>query len=53
MRSGRSWQKSDCERIAQIAHLKWVTVSELLRFLTKNEQMSELLVFLAYRSFAH
>ena len=32
---------------AQVAHQKWVTISESLRLLTKNEQMSELLIFLS------
>ena len=52
-----SWQKSDCERIAQVAHQKWATVSNLIRLLTKNERpwairsgsltkICELLVFL-------
>ena len=41
------------EQIAQVAHQKWVTLSKSLRLLTKNEQMSELLFFLANRSFAH
>ena len=39
-----------CERIAQ---RKWAMMSESLRLLTKNEQMSESHVFLANRSFAH
>ena len=30
-----------CERIAQVPHWKWAIVSELLRSLTNNEQMSE------------
>ena len=41
------------EQIAQVAHQKWVTLSKSLRLLTKIEQMSELLFFLANRSFAH
>ena len=39
-----------CEQIAQVAqvtHQKWVTMSDSLRLLTKNERMSELLVFLS------
>ena len=44
---------SDHERFAQVAHQKWATMSELLKSLTKKEQMSESLVFLANRSFAH
>ena len=36
-----------CEQIAQVAHKKWVTMSDSLRSLTKNEQMSESLVFLS------
>ena len=34
---------SDCERFAQIAQDKWVTVSESLRSLRGNERMSNLL----------
>ena len=34
-----------CERIAQVAHQKWVTMSKSLRSLTKNERMSESLIF--------
>ena len=34
-----------CEQMAQAAHQKWATMSELISSLTKNEQMSELLVF--------
>ena len=30
-----------CEQITQVAHQKWATMSDLLRLLTKNEQMSE------------
>ena len=40
-RSGRSYQKSNCEQITQVAHDKWATVSDSLRLLTKNEQMSD------------
>ena len=36
---------SDREQFAQIAHQEWATVSESLRLLTKNEWMSESLVF--------
>ena len=39
--SGCSWQMGDCDRIAQIAHDKWATVSNLLRWLMINEQMSD------------
>ena len=46
-RSGHSWQKSDCEWIAQVAHQKWVTVSDSLRSLTKNERMSKSFFFWA------
>ena len=38
--------------MAQAAYGKRATVSDLLRSLTKNEQMSELLVFWANHSFA-
>ena len=38
---------SDFERFAQFAHQKWATMSESLRSLTKNERMSESLVFLS------
>ena len=38
-------KKERCERIAQVANQKWVTMSDSLRLLTKNEQISELLVF--------
>ena len=37
---------SDHERFALIAQRKWAIVSESLRSLTKNEQMSESLIFL-------
>ena len=36
-----------CERIAQVAHQKWATMSNSLRSLTKNERMSKSLVFLS------
>ena len=35
----------DCEKIAQVAHVKRATVSDSLRSLRINEQMSESLVF--------
>ena len=35
------------EQFAQVAHQKWVTMIDLLRSLTKTEQMSESLVFLS------
>ena len=38
--------------MAQVAHDKRVTLSDLLRSLMIKEQMSESLVFLANRSFA-
>ena len=44
-RSGRSPKMSDHERFAQVAQRKWAIVSESLRSLTKNERMSELLIF--------
>ena len=36
------------ERFAQVAHQKWASMSESLRSLTKNERMSELLIFWAH-----
>ena len=51
--SGRIPKMSDHERFAHIAQRKWVIVSESLRSLTKNEGMSELLVFWANSSFAY
>ena len=36
-----------CEGIAQVAYQKWATMSELLRSLTKNERMSQSLVYLS------
>ena len=36
-----------CEQITQVAHQKWATMSDSLRSLTKNEQMSKSLVFLS------
>ena len=47
---------SDCEWIAQVPHVKKATVSDALRSLMINEQMSEALVFLSESlicSFAH
>ena len=45
-KSLRSLTKNEqCEWIAQVARQKWETMSDLLRLLTKNEQMSESLVF--------
>ena len=52
-KSDRSQKMSDHEPIAQVTHQKWATMSKSLRLLTKNEQMSELLVFWANHSFAH
>ena len=46
-RSGCSPKMSDPERFAQVAQSKWAIVRESLRSLTKNEWMSELLVFLS------
>ena len=43
IRSFCSNQLSDCERLAQIAQDKWATVSDSLRSLRGNEQMSDLL----------
>ena len=40
-------KKERCEQIAQVAHQKWVTTSDLLKSLTKNERMSKSLVFLS------
>ena len=37
IRSDRSRQMSDCEQIAQVAHIKRATVSESLRLLMTNE----------------
>ena len=45
--SGRSLKISDHKRFAQVAHQKRATMSQLLRLLTKNERMSESLVFLS------
>ena len=41
------------EQMAQVAHQKWATKRDLLRSLTKNEEMSKSLVFWANHSFAH
>ena len=46
-RSGHSPKMSDHEQFAQVAQRKWAIVRELLRLLTKNERMSESLVFLS------
>ena len=45
--SDRSPKMSNHERFAQVAHQKWATMSNSLRLLTKNERMSESLVFLS------
>ena len=50
-RSGCSPKMCDCERFAQVAHLKWATVSKSLRLLTKNEQIARF--FWANCSFPH
>ena len=42
-----------CEWITQVAHQKLAPMSDLLRLLTKNEQMSKLLFFGANCSLAH
>ena len=44
---------SNSEQIAQVAHDKWVTVSDSLRLLMINERMSESLVFWENLLFAH
>ena len=36
IRSGRSGQMSDCERISQVAHDKWANMSDSLRSLRRN-----------------
>ena len=41
-----------CERITHIAQRKLAIVSEMLRSLTKNERVSESLIFFANRLFA-
>ena len=43
----RSPKMSDHERFAHIAQRKWAIVSESLRSLTKNERLSESLIFLS------
>ena len=44
----RSLTKNErCEKIAQVAHQKWTTMSNSLRLLRGNERMSELLLFLS------
>ena len=45
--SFRSPKMSDHERFTQVTQRKWAIVSESLRSLTKNEQMSESLIFLS------
>ena len=45
--SGRSPKMSDHERFAQVDQRKWAIVSKSLRSLTKNERMSESLIFLS------
>ena len=45
--SGRSLKMSNNKRFAQVAHKKWGTMSESLRSLTKNEWLSESLVYLS------
>ena len=51
--SGRSGQMSNPELFAQVAQKEWAIVSESLRSLTKNQQMSESLTYWGNRSFAH
>ena len=51
--SGCSPKMSDHEQFAQVAQRKWAIMSELLWLLTKNERMSQMLIFWANRSFAH
>ena len=45
--SGRSPKMSDHEWLAQVAQRKWAIMSVLLRSLTHNEWMKELLIFLS------
>ena len=45
--SGYSPKMSDHERFAEVAQRKWAIVRESLRSLTKNEWMSESLIFLS------
>ena len=45
--SGGSPKICDHERFAQVSQIKWAIVSELLKLLTKNEWMSESLIFLS------
>ena len=45
-------QNEQYEQIPQVAHQKWATVSESLRSLTKNERMSESLVFFEQIAYA-
>ena len=42
-----SGQMSDCEQITQVTHDKWATVSDWLRLLMINEQMSKTIVLLS------
>ena len=46
-RCERITQVAHHERFAQVVQRKWAIVSELLRSLTKNERMSESLIFLS------
>ena len=46
-RSGHLTKMSDHEWFTHIAKRKWAIMSESLRSLTKNDRMSELLVFLS------
>ena len=48
--SNRSGQMSNCEQIAQVAHVKRATISKSLRSLMKNEQSWDIR---SGRSFAH
>ena len=47
-----AYKNKRCEQIAQVAHHKWATMSDLLRSLTKNEWMSESLIFRKNEQFA-
>ena len=47
MRANLSPKMSNHEQFAQVAQRKWAIMSESLRSLTKNEQMSVLLIFLS------
>ena len=44
---------TDSEQFAQVAQKEWAIVRELLRLLTKNEQMRKSLTFWTNLSFAH